>query len=93
MERNHQKELAYLNERLMDQSRESEKHYYLNSENKVRFVQEIDALNYQINESRKRISDLTQENRLKTEEIAKLAAVIKVLSKEKDDLGLGILKM
>lgn len=56
-------------------------------------VKEIDGLNYEVCELRKENNDLLQAHRFDQEEIARLSAAIKALNREKEDLGVNLLKV
>lgn len=56
-------------------------------------VKEIDGLNYEVCELRKENHDLTQAHRFNQEELSRLSASIKALHKEKEDLGVNLLKL
>jgi|JI9StandDraft_1071089.scaffolds.fasta_scaffold1122652_1 hypothetical protein len=65
----------------------------MQSDSKLRMVKEIDELNYEVCELRKENNDLRQAHRFDEEEILRLSASIKLLNKEKEDLGVDLLKI
>ncbi len=56
-------------------------------------VKEIDSLNYEVCELRKENADLRQTHRYAEEEITRTSANIKLLNKQKEDMGVNLLKI
>ena len=63
------------------------------SDNKLRMVKEIDNLNYEVCELRKENADLRQAHLFDEEEIGRLSAAAKALSKDKEDMGVSLLQV
>ena len=56
-------------------------------------VKEIDGLNYEVCELRKENNDLRQAHLFDEEEMNRLSAALKGLSKDKEDMGVNLLKI
>ena len=56
-------------------------------------VKEIDGLNYEVCELRKENNDLRQAHAFDENQIIRLSSVIKALNKEKEEMGVNLLKI
>ena len=75
--------MKILNERINEQNKEIEKNFYVQSDNKMRMVKEIDSLNYEVCQLRKENNDLRQAHSFDENEISRLSNALKNASKDR----------
>ena len=85
--------MKILNDRILEQNRELQNNFYVNSDSKMKMVKEIDNLLFQIGELKKENNDLKQAEVYLDGELQRLAFNYKQTGKEKEEMGVYLLKI